>query len=64
MTDQVNKKLSHQAKGLILIFAAIPIIAFLKWEYDDNVLLGAVVSVMMAFGVMELAKKDDAKKDD
>lgn len=42
-----------------MIVTAIPVIVYLKWEYDDNGLPGAVVSVMIVFGVMELAKKDD-----
>lgn len=42
-----------------MIFAVIPVIACLKRELDDNVLLRAVVSVVMACSVMELAKEDE-----
>lgn len=64
MTDQshhqepgTDKKLSDEAIGMILLFAAIPIIAYIKWVYDDHVLLGAVVSVILGFAAIELRKK-------
>ncbi|MEM9387329.1 MAG: hypothetical protein AAGA68_19880 [Pseudomonadota bacterium] len=59
MSDKPPRKLSHQTKGLILIFGAIPIIAFLKAVYDDHVILGAVASLMLALGAIELGKKDE-----
>ena len=64
MTDQRKIKLSLQAIGLILIFAAIPIIAYLKLEYDDKVWLGVMVSIMMAYGVIDLARNDDLQEED
>ena len=56
---QASKKLSHQAKGLAPVFAAIPIIVNLKLVYDHHVLQGTVVSIVLASGVMELARKND-----
>ena len=63
MTEQSGKKLSHVAIGIILLFAAIPIIFYIKHNSDDNVLLGAVVSLIMAFGVIELGKEDDSPEE-
>jgi len=40
-----------------LLFAAIPVIAYIKWVYDDNVLLGAVASAMLAVGAIMMRKK-------
>ncbi len=59
MIREINKSLSHQQKGLILFFAAIPIIAYLKWVHDDHVALGAVASILLAMGVIELGKKNE-----
>lgn len=52
-----SKKLSDETIGLILLFAAIPLIAYIKWVYDDNVLLGAVASVILAAAAIMLRKK-------
>lgn len=59
---KINNNLSHAAKGLILMFAAIPIIVIIKYNYDDNIFLGAVVSIMLAFGAIELSKKEDKEE--
>ncbi|MFT5937082.1 MAG: hypothetical protein ACI85S_002150, partial [Pseudohongiellaceae bacterium] len=40
MTKQTNKKLTHQAKGVILMFAAIPVIIVIKLYFEDNFALG------------------------
>lgn len=53
------KNLSHQTKGLILLFSAIPLIAYIKWEFDDHIMLGGVASVMLGLAVIELGKKDE-----
>ena len=58
MTEQTSKKLSHQAKGIILMFTAIPIIVFIKYAYDDNLPLGALASLLLALGSIELAKRE------
>ncbi len=58
MAEKAKKKLSHQMKGIILMFAAIPIIAYLKWVYDDHLALGAVASLLLALGAIKLSKKD------
>ena len=52
-----RKKLSDEAMGLILLFSAIPLIAYIKWVYDDNVMLGAVASALLAAGAIMLRKK-------
>ena len=64
MTEQVRqqapverKKLSDEAIGMILLFAAIPLIAYIKWEYDDHVLLGAVASIILGAAAIFLRKK-------
>lgn len=66
MTDQTRhqeqvstttKKLSDEAIGMILLFAAIPLIAYIKWVYDDNVSLGAVASVILGAAAIMLRKK-------
>lgn len=36
MTEQTNKKISHQTKGIILMFAAIPIIVAIKYYFEDH----------------------------
>lgn len=59
MSDKPTKKMSRQTKGLILIFSAIPIIVFLKAVFDDHVVLGAVASLLLAWGAIEMGKKDD-----
>jgi hypothetical protein len=62
LREKINDRFSHAAQGLILMFAAIPIIVVIKYNYDDNILLGAVVSIMLAFGAIELNKKDDTEE--
>ena len=66
MTEQIHhqdeapgttKKLSDEVVGMILLFAAIPLIAYIKWVYDDNVPLGAVASALLAAGAIMLRKK-------
>lgn len=52
-----KKRLPDEVVGLILLFAAIPLIAYIKWVYDDNVLLGAVASVILAGAAIILRKK-------
>lgn len=44
---KIDDKFSHATLGLILMFAAIPIIVVIKPNYDDNILLGAVVSILV-----------------
>lgn len=58
MTEQTSKKLSPAVIGVLLIFAAIPIIAFIKLKYDDQVVLGAVVSIMIGAGAILLSKEE------
>lgn len=68
MTEQVHeqgeatsandsKKLSNEAIGMILLFAAIPLIAYIKWVYDDNVGLGAIASILLGGAAIFLRKK-------
>lgn len=45
------------------MFSAISIIVVIKYNYDDNILLVAVVSIMLAFGAIELSKKGDAEEE-
>lgn len=52
-----RKKLSDEAVGLILLFAAIPLIAYIKWVYNDNVALGAVASFILAGAAIVLRRK-------
>ncbi|MDA0689206.1 MAG: hypothetical protein O2948_11265 [Proteobacteria bacterium] len=59
MTERARRKLSRQTKGHIFDIRRNSAISNLKWEYDNNALLGAVASMKMAFGVMQLARKDD-----
>ncbi|NQV70507.1 MAG: hypothetical protein HQ498_10820 [Pseudohongiella sp.] len=59
LTEMLENNLSHAARGLVLMFAAVPIIVFIKYDYDDNILLGAVVPIMLAFGAIELSNKED-----
>lgn len=40
------------------MFAAIPIIVILKWFYDDHLALGAAASILLAWGTIELGKKE------
>jgi len=58
MTEKTGKKLSHQAKGLLLFFAAIPIIVVIKYYYEDQVALGALASLLLALGAIEIGKQD------
>lgn len=58
MTVPILKKLSHQAKGIILLFAAIPLIVVIKYYFDDHFALGLVASVLLALGSIELGKKE------
>lgn len=51
------KRLSDEALGVILLFAAIPLIAYIKWFYDDHVLLGAVASAILGGAAIVLRKK-------
>jgi hypothetical protein len=57
MEKQTNKKLSHQAKGVILMFAAIPVIVVIKLYYNDNFALGLVASAFLALGFIEIGKE-------
>jgi len=52
-----HRKLSDEALGLILLFAAIPLIAYIKWVYDDHVLLGALGSAVLAAAAIVLRKR-------
>lgn len=52
-----HRKLSDEALGLILLFAAIPLIAYIKWVYDDHVLLGALASAVLAAAAIVLRKR-------
>lgn len=52
-----HKKLSDEALGLILLFAAIPLIAYIKWVHDDHVLLGALASIVLAAAAIVLRKR-------
>ena len=56
-TTSKNKKLSDEAIGMILLFAAIPLIAYIKWVYDDNVGLGAIASIILGGAAIFLRKK-------
>ena len=56
-TAESDKKLSDEAIGMILLFAAIPIIAYIKWNYDDHVPLGAVASIVLGGAAIMLRKK-------
>lgn len=56
-TPNNDKHLSDEVIGMILLFAAIPLIAYIKWVYDDNVPLGAVASVILAAAAIFLRKK-------
>ena len=51
------KRLSDEALGVILLFAAIPLIAYIKWFYDDHVLLGTVASAILAGSAIVLRNK-------
>jgi preprotein translocase subunit SecF len=52
-----SKKLSEEAIGMLLLFAAIPLIAYIKWNYDDHVALGAIASCILAISAIVLRKK-------
>ena len=52
-----NKKMSDEMFGMILLFAAIPLIAYIKWNYDDHVALGAIASIIMGGSAIFLRKK-------
>lgn len=52
-----HKKLSEEAIGMLLLFAAIPLIAYIKWNYDDQVALGAIASIILAASAIVLRKK-------
>ena len=62
LREKINDRLSHGAQGLILMFVTIPIIVVIKYNYEDNILLGAVVSIMLAIGAIELSTKDDTEE--
>ena len=42
---------------MILLFAAIPLIAYIKWVYDENVPLGAAASVILGAAAIMLRKR-------
>lgn len=54
-----GKKMSEDVIGMILLFAAIPLIVYIKWVYDDHVLLGALASVILAAAAIFLRKRFD-----
>lgn len=58
MTEETSKKLSPAVKGLLLIFAAIPLIIFIKLKFDDQVALGAIVSILLGLGAIQLSKQE------
>jgi hypothetical protein len=58
MTVPTLKNLSHQAKGVILLFAAIPVIVVIKYYFDDNFALGLVASVFLALRSIKLGKQE------
>ena len=58
MTEQTSKKLSPAVRGVLLMFAAIPIIVFIKLKFDDQAALGAVVSILLGLGAIELSKQE------
>ena len=58
MTKKTSKNLSHQAKGVILMFAAIPVIVVIKYYFDDHFALGLVASVLLALGCIEIGKEE------
>jgi preprotein translocase subunit SecF len=58
MTKQTNKKLTHQAKGVILMFAAIPVIVVIKLYFEDNFALGLAASLLLALGCIEIGKEE------
>lgn len=57
MAEQTGKKLSHQAKGSLLLFAAIPVNVASKYSCDDHSRLGVVASLLLASESMEPSKK-------
>ncbi|MCY4265170.1 MAG: hypothetical protein OXE78_09955 [Gammaproteobacteria bacterium] len=60
MSGQTSKRLMrNHIKDVILIFSALPIIVYLKWVYDNHLLLGTVASPLLALRIMEMGKKDD-----
>jgi len=59
MTGPTSKKFSHQAKGIVLMAAAVPIIVVIKYFFEDHSALGMVASLLLAFGSIELSNREN-----
>lgn len=57
MIKLTSKNLSHQTKSVILMFAAIPVIVFIKLNHNGNFALGLVATVLLALGCIEIGKE-------